>query len=958
MADLAPRVQAALGHRFRIERELGRGGMATVFLAEDLKHSRLLALKILHPDLAAALGPERFRREIDFAAHLNHPHILTLVDSGEDDGLLWYAMPYVEGESLRHRLMRERVLPVHEVVGLARQVATALDYAHGQGLLHRDIKPENILLAHGHAWVADFGIAKALRPDPEANVSITLVIGTPAYMSPEQAAGDALDSRSDLYSLGAVICECLSGTAPLGGTTPVSARSRRSRASLSPLRSGHGVTPGVQAALRRALAFDPAERQATPGAFAAELEATVTSPDVRRATWTATLRTLAMAAGVIVLGTALLRILNPPPLFDEHRVMLLPPEMQSGLDGAAGTDLAISLEAILNTTGVLLPWLGKPDGYVGGTPADEPQVRELAEARRTPMAVITSLAETDSLRISITLHDFANQGRRVNLVALPRGTTPWVAAVEVAGALLPDLLPTGGRIDRGAIANRKVEAIASFLLGERAYRSGRFADADSLLSLAVRQDSTFALAALRGAQAASWQVEPRRALELIGKALTRIDSLGPRFAAFARGLEDYQLGRADSAISRFRAALAIDPQWAEAHMALGEVYQHLLPLEGRPFDRAGEAFRAARTNDPTFTPPLFHLFQHAVWSQEYGAADSLFRLLEKSRPRASLLDRARLTSVACQSGRPDVRAWRRIAKGRDSLRLAAETAIDLATGGLQQAACAEAGLRAVIATDTAGTSPYWVYANTALAFLLSAEGRYDEARPLIADTVIGAGFSETISVLLAIAGSPFEAEATAAAVRIEAEVAREMLAVPTARLVRQLWTLATWRIHRGAVAGVEDLQARLVRAAVDTVGSAAVRRSSRLFAESIAARLMLARGDTAGALRRLRALAPTAEQAGLRWQPWEVLAHERFLVIQLLEGEDRLREAFDLAEGFDSPASFGFLLYLRRSLDLRQSQANRLGYVNYARELRSRAAALAGRGENPSPGGKDGATTP
>src|SRR5512139_1600842 len=182
MADLLSRAQAALSPRFRVERELGRGGMATVFLAEDLKHNRLLAVKILHPDLAAAIGPDRFRAEIDFAAHLNHPHILPLIDSGEDAGLLWYAMPYVEGETLREKMRREGRLSLADVADLTRQVASAMDYAHDLGILHRDIKPENLLLAHGHAWVADFGIAKALKEGAEASASGAFEAGTPGYM--------------------------------------------------------------------------------------------------------------------------------------------------------------------------------------------------------------------------------------------------------------------------------------------------------------------------------------------------------------------------------------------------------------------------------------------------------------------------------------------------------------------------------------------------------------------------------------------------------------------------------------------------------------------------------------------------------------------------------------------------------------------------------------------------------
>src|SRR5437867_1641332 len=216
MADQLARLQAALADRYTIERELGRGGMATVYLAQDLKHHRKVAIKVLKPELAAALGPERFLQEIEIAAGLTHPHILPLHDSGEATGLLYYVMPYVEGETLRNRLDRAGQLPVAEAVQIVREVADALSHAHSHDVVHRDIKPENILLEAGHAVVSDFGIARAIRAAAGASLTATgLAVGTPAYMSPEQAAGDSvLDGRSDVYALGCVLYEMLAGEPP------------------------------------------------------------------------------------------------------------------------------------------------------------------------------------------------------------------------------------------------------------------------------------------------------------------------------------------------------------------------------------------------------------------------------------------------------------------------------------------------------------------------------------------------------------------------------------------------------------------------------------------------------------------------------------------------------------------------------------------------------------------------
>src|SRR6476660_1970372 len=199
MADLSAQLQAGLAGQYTLERELGRGGMATVFLAQDLKHRRPVALKVLLPELAASLGAERFHREIEIAARLQHPHILTVLDSGEAGGQLWFTMPFVEGESLRDRLRRERQLPLDAALQIAREAARALDYAHQHGIVHRDIKPENILLTRdGSTLVADFGIARALASDDKLTQT-GMVIGTPAYMSPEQASGDkGIDARTDI----------------------------------------------------------------------------------------------------------------------------------------------------------------------------------------------------------------------------------------------------------------------------------------------------------------------------------------------------------------------------------------------------------------------------------------------------------------------------------------------------------------------------------------------------------------------------------------------------------------------------------------------------------------------------------------------------------------------------------------------------------------------------------------
>jgi serine/threonine-protein kinase len=275
VTDLVSHLRSSLQDKYAVERELGRGGMATVFLAEDLKHGRRVAIKVLHPELAAALGGERFHREIQIASRLTHPHILPVYDSGDAGGSLYYVMPFIEGESLRDRIVREKQLAIEEALRITCEVSDALSYAHSMGVVHRDIKPENILLSGGHAVVADFGIARAISgaADGEALTQTGMSLGTPAYMSPEQASADRdIDGRSDLYSLACVTYELIAGQPPF---TAPNAQALMARHALDPVPLLSTVRPAVsdeaEDAIMRALEKVPADRFATVGQFAEAL---------------------------------------------------------------------------------------------------------------------------------------------------------------------------------------------------------------------------------------------------------------------------------------------------------------------------------------------------------------------------------------------------------------------------------------------------------------------------------------------------------------------------------------------------------------------------------------------------------------------------------------------------------------------------------------------------------------
>jgi serine/threonine protein kinase/tetratricopeptide (TPR) repeat protein len=264
---------AALADRYRVIRELGRGGMATVYLADDLKHRREVAIKVFDPELAAVLGSDRFLREIEVTAGLTHPHILPLHDSGVANGVLYYVMPYIHGESLRECLLRQRRLPIEEALRIARGVADALAFAHRKGIVHRDIKPGNVLLQDGHAFLADFGIARTVSLASNSALTQTgMIVGTPAYMSPEQAAGDAtVDGRSDIYSLACLLFEALTGSPPFAGSTAGSVAAKLTEAAPRIRTIAPEIPSTIDDALAKALARDPKQRFATAEEFAAAL---------------------------------------------------------------------------------------------------------------------------------------------------------------------------------------------------------------------------------------------------------------------------------------------------------------------------------------------------------------------------------------------------------------------------------------------------------------------------------------------------------------------------------------------------------------------------------------------------------------------------------------------------------------------------------------------------------------
>jgi Tol biopolymer transport system component/tRNA A-37 threonylcarbamoyl transferase component Bud32 len=387
MPELLTRLQSALSDRYRLEREIGAGGMATVYVAHDIRHDRRVALKVLRPELAAVIGAERFLAEIRLTANLQHSHILPLFDSGAADSYLFYVMPYVQGETLRDRITREKQLPVADAIRIATEIASALDYAHRSGVVHRDIKPENILLHDGQALVADFGIALAASKASGARMTETgMSLGTPHYMSPEQAMGEReITARSDVYALGAVLYEMLTGDPPFTGSTAQAVVARVVTESPRPLTAQrHTIPPHVEAAVLTALEKLPADRFATAAQFAealgnrgyASVTATAVSPAAPRPRPRGRDPVVLAAVGLALAATAAalwgwLRP-GPEPVLNRYSLFLRPSEaLQPSVNGSI--NVAISAD-------------GRRVAYVGpGEGGGRIWLREHDKLRPTPI---------------------------------------------------------------------------------------------------------------------------------------------------------------------------------------------------------------------------------------------------------------------------------------------------------------------------------------------------------------------------------------------------------------------------------------------------------------------------------------------------------------------------------------------------------------------------------------------
>jgi serine/threonine-protein kinase len=875
----------ALRDRYAIERELGRGGMATVYLARDLRHDRPVALKVLHPELAHALGPERFVREIRLAARLDHPHILPVHDSGETAGLLWFTMPYVEGESLRNRLAREPQLPLADALRITRAVADALGYAQRQGIIHRDVKPENILLQGERCVLADFGVARAVDAAGERLTETGFALGTPAYMSPEQGAADRhLDPRSDIYSLGCVVYEMLAGEPPFTGRTAQALIARRMADPVPDLCTVRDVPRPVERAVRQALARSPADRFADAPAFARALEAAAGAP--RAATRPAVRRGLLAAAAVLLVALAGAGVwLRARPAAEDAPdadllavapFEVLEPSLEIWREGM-GDVLSRTLDGAgpirtVSPSVVLRRWSGR---------ADRTSAEELG--RRTGAGLVLYGAVVRRGRDSVTLR----------AAVLDRAGGMGKTDIEVSGeaariAELADslgiralrVLSSGraiGAVRRTPIGAKSLPALKAFLQGEQFFRRGLWDSALAWYDQAIAADSTFALALTQMGVVLAWNPPTAGAYrpgeEYSRRATLHNRGLPPRDSLFIV-VDSFNLAAEEATDPetyvrmKFRTLTTVEeavrrhPEDPMAWYVLGEWRMrgghNRWPIAAPPA-MSLEAFTRAIALDPGFGPPYEHMLR---------------LLLDLGRPEeARRYATTYLALSPTSTERSHTRLVALLLDPSDTGRAEAERMLDTAAVATVWGAAltlsawsdtAETAIRVMRRLGEpgrgAGTRAPWVFDSVMwpqyLAHTLAFRGHLREAYAMnerLLRQPSASPWSDFMSPIVDLSLLGVVPDSLARATfdgAFEATAAWGLFYTP--RYLRGL----PWWLSRGDTAALARFGAQAARMA-RAPGTPIAALRARLLGETSAGFLDLARGDTGAAIRNLSAIPDT-----------------------------------------------------------------------------------------------------
>ncbi len=641
---LRDRLQEALGRDYRVERELGGGGMSRVFQAVEVELDRPVVIKVLPPEMAADVSVERFRREIQVAAGLQHPHIVPLHAAGRAGDLIYYTMPLVEGESLRARLDREGPMPVTTAVGILRDVADALAYAHRRGVVHRDIKPDNVLVSDAHALVTDFGVAKALGQSAEAGASLTtagIAVGTPTYMAPEQAAGDTdVDHRADIYAVGVLAYELLTGQPPFAGRSVQQLLAARLTEAPTPVGTRRSDLPsGLERVVMQCLERDPNRRFQSADDLVRALTGLVTPGALPVGPGVARLRRVRLShvvLGVVALGAVGWGLLTRlpravAPASSAATIAVLPFAVRGG------DDIAYLGDGIVNLLSTSLDGAGDlrsvdPRALLGavrrqgGGALDPDRAATIAATFGAGSYVLGDIVQAgERLRIDATLYNRGGPGPTRAAVTVEGDVADVFRLVDALARLLAARSNIrGGRVTRiAAVTTGSLPALKAYLEGETEFRAGRFNAAVDAFEAAVAADTAFALAYYRLSVATEWALRPDDANAAAELAVRHAARLSQHDRALLDALLAARRGDFVEAERRYRAIVALYPDDVEAWFQLGEVLFHAGRLFGRPLTDSRAPFDRVVALEPEHATALIHLVRIAAVDRDAVLGDSL-----------------------------------------------------------------------------------------------------------------------------------------------------------------------------------------------------------------------------------------------------------------------------------------------------------------------------------------------
>jgi serine/threonine protein kinase len=917
MLEVVERLRTVLADRYVVDRELGRGGMATVYLARDLKHGRLVAIKVLRPALAESLGPGRFLREISIATRLAHPNILPVHDSGDAEGLLFYVMPYVKGESLRDLIGTGGQLPVEDAIRIAQEVAHGLMYAHGEDVVHRDIKPENILLESGHAVIADFGLARAIHASALDDLSSAgLAIGTPSYMSPEQAsAGNQIDGRSDIYSLGCVLYEMLAGEPPFSGPSAQAIAAKHLSLPPPPLRTVRPSVPTpVVAAINRALEKVPGDRFQTAEEFGQALGTSGGTSGVRRPSiWPRLDRTPAIAVGLaLLLGLSVL-FWKPVSPRSPVGIVILP---FAGTADSGRSNLTTSPQTLFAEALRWIPVVRPIEGgrLVGPNQSWQtiPLDHLLAGAKQlggTYLLAGSWVTQSNGQQVSVELYDVRSGARLIKREESAKGRSLDQLLGNLALATIATLAQREhlslGPQEALLSATGSITALGHLLQGQAGFWRGDLEAAAHEYHAAIQADSGCGLAFLRLSVVLAWQFDYGTAVATIDSALRRRTSIGARWVDLLEAQRHFLFGRGDSAISAFQNVVLSYRSDIDGWFGLGEALFHYGGFAGyTPLD-AQPALQRVVQLDTAFAPIYDHLVDLAILSgHEKQARSYLVRMPVGDPSRA-----AREKAIAIQFGSASIRA--------EALR-------QLRT--IDRQAISE--LVALWMHDRFNTA----LADTVAAFLLGSDRTPDDRRRgaefRLAALAVQRRWPEAVvmwrNTMKSVGFDPWVIQADLAGFPT-AELAKPMYAWAESLLVqgaapnftRPVWDDAQQGfaalVHRGAVRGDSSEVLRLMHRLDSAAPSPDLSDRSRdAFRAALESRLALLATDTTMAIVKLRHSVGNIVEPWTWFFPLSGMAPERMLLATLLRARGADAEANRWRSSFKNSWAVGDAFFVAR----------------------------------------------